>query len=72
MQGGTEVCAVFFDLKKAIDLICPPLVHKLEELGIDRYLLKWIIWQIENSRWLWVEMRLVPYLLYQVSPRVLF
>ena len=43
LEHGNEVCAVFFDIRKAFDSVPHrPLVHKLEELGVDKYLLKWI------------------------------
>ena len=43
LEHGTEVCAVFFDLCKAFDSVPHrPLVHKLEEIGVNKYMLKWI------------------------------
>ena len=43
LEKGIELCAVFFDLRKAFDTVPHyPLLCKLEELGVDRYLLRWI------------------------------
>ena len=43
LAKGIEVCAVFFDLCKAFDtVLLYPLLCKLDNLGIDHYLLKWI------------------------------
>ena len=43
INEGIEICAVFFDLQKAFDTIPHhPLICKLEELGVDHYLLRWI------------------------------
>ena len=43
LEKGTEVCAVFFDLRKAFDTVPHyPLLCKLEKLGIDCYLQRWI------------------------------
>ena len=43
LEKGIELCAVFFDLQKAFDTVPHyPLLGKLEELGVNRYLLRWI------------------------------
>ena len=43
LNSNTEVCAVFFDLRKAFDSVPHrPLLQKLEKLGINEYLLSWI------------------------------
>ena len=42
LEANTDICAVFFDLRKAFDSVPHrPLVQKLEQLGINRFLLKW-------------------------------
>ena len=43
LEKEIEICAVFFDLRKAFDMVPHhPLICKLEELGVDHYLLRWI------------------------------
>ncbi len=43
LENSTEVCAVFFDLHKAFDSVPHrPLMQKLEGLGVDQFVLKWI------------------------------
>ena len=43
LEKGIEICTVFFDLRKAFDTVPHhPLICKLEELGVDHYLLRWI------------------------------
>ena len=43
LERGIEVYVVFFDLHQAFDTVPHyPLLHKLENVGIDDYLLKWI------------------------------
>ena len=40
---GNEVCVVFLDISKAFDTVPHlALLHKLSELGLDPYLLRWI------------------------------
>ena len=44
-----EVCAVFFDLKKAFDSVPHrSLVAKLESVGLNKYILRWIIFYLSN------------------------
>ncbi len=43
LENGTDVCAVFFDLRKAFDTDPHrPLMSKLQALNVDGYLLNWI------------------------------
>ena len=43
LDKGYEVCAVFFDVSKAFDTVPHSLlIAKLNELGLDPYLLQWI------------------------------
>lgn len=43
LNKGIDICSVFFDLRKAFDTVPHrPLMHKLEDLNLDRYLLRWI------------------------------
>ncbi len=43
LNTGTDVCTIFFDLRKAFDTVPHrPLMQKLQGLDIDRYSLKWI------------------------------
>ena len=43
LEKGIDLCAVFFDLRKAFDTVPHyPLLGKLEELGVNRCLLRWI------------------------------
>ena len=42
LEANTDICAVFFDLRKAFNSVPRrPLVQKLEQLGINKFLLKW-------------------------------
>ena len=43
LERGHEVCAVFFDLRKAFDTVPHrPLLDKLHSFGIDSHLISWI------------------------------
>ena len=43
LDKGYEVCAVFFDISKVFDTVPHSLlIAKLNELGLDPYLLQWI------------------------------
>ena len=43
LDQGFEVCMIFFDVSKAFDTVPHvPLLDTLENLNIDRYLLRWI------------------------------
>ena len=43
LDSGKEVCVVFFDVRKAFDSVPHiPLLQKLEEAGLDPFLLRWI------------------------------
>ena len=43
LESGNNVCAVFFDFKKAFNSVSHNLLlKKLSTLGLDPYLLKWI------------------------------
>ena len=51
LEEKKEVCAVFFDLQKAFDTVPHlPLMHKLQSLGVESYLLKWIHSYLTNRR----------------------
>ena len=51
LEEKKEVCAVFFDLRKAFDTVPHlPLMHKLQSLGVESYLLKWIHSYLTNRR----------------------
>ena len=42
LESGVEVCAIFFDIKKAFDSVpYRPLMNKLSISGVNPYLLKW-------------------------------
>ncbi len=41
--GTSQTCAVFFDLRKAFDTVPHfPLMRKLQDLQINKYIWKWI------------------------------
>ena len=43
LEMGNEVCSIFFDLKKAFDSVSHCLLlHRLEEIGSDPYVVQWI------------------------------
>ena len=43
LDSGKEVCVVFFDVRKAFDSVPHiPLLQKLEDAGLDPFLLRWI------------------------------
>ena len=43
LDSGKEVCVVFFDVRKAFDSVPHvPLFQKLEDVGLDPFLLRWI------------------------------
>ena len=43
LDQGSEICAVFFDLRKAFDLVPhKSLIDKLRALDLDPYILRWI------------------------------
>ena len=49
LESGTDVCAVFFDLKKAFDSVPhKALMEKLATIGIDLYMLKWFSNYLSN------------------------
>ena len=49
VDKGKEVCAVFFDLKKAFGSVPHrSLVAKLESIGLNKYILRWIIFYLSN------------------------
>ena len=42
-QGGKEICAVFFDLRKAFNSVPhAPLLAKLNHFGLDRHIINWL------------------------------
>ena len=43
LDKGYEVCMIFFDVRKAFDTVPHlPLLHIFEELGLNKYLLRWL------------------------------
>ena len=49
LETGTDVCAVFFDLKKAFDSVPhKALMEKLATIGVDPYMLKWFSNYLSN------------------------
>ena len=49
MEKGNEVAAVFFDLTKAFDSVPHRhLINKLETIGLDKRLMKWITNRVTN------------------------
>ena len=43
LDSGTDVCAVFFDFRKAFDTVPHrPLLHKLHDLSVQPHVLKWL------------------------------
>ena len=43
LKSGFEVCVVFFDVKKAFDSVPhAPLLEKLDEIGLNPYIIHWI------------------------------
>ena len=51
LEHGKEVCAVFFDYRKAFDSVPHlPLLKKLENLGFNDHILHWIISGYLTSR----------------------
>ena len=43
LNNGQEVCVVFFDVQKAFDSVPHlPLLQKLEQIGINPYILRWV------------------------------
>ena len=49
MESGIEAAAVFFDFTKAFDPVShKPLIEKLQAIGLDVYLVKWITDYLTN------------------------
>ena len=43
LDNGHEVCVVFFDVQKIFNSVPHmPLLQKLEEIGINQFILKWV------------------------------
>ena len=50
MEKSNEVAAVFFDLTKAFDYVPHKhLINKLETIGLDIHLIKWITNYLTNQ-----------------------
>ena len=51
LESGCEVGAIFFDFKKAFDSVPHrALIQKLEGLGVNTYLLRWIVSYLTNRK----------------------
>lgn len=51
LDRGKEVCAIFFDLKKAFDSVPHRhLIDKLTPTGLNPYILRWIVSYLSNRR----------------------
>ena len=49
LEEGKEICAVFFDFKKAFDSVPHrPLITKLQQMGVPNHLLVWISSYLTN------------------------
>ena len=51
IDKGNEVCAIFFDLKKAFDSVPHrKLIDKLTVIGLNPYILRWITFYLSNRK----------------------
>ena len=49
VDKGKEICAIFFDLKKAFDSVPHrSLIEKLKSIGLNPYILRWVIFYLSN------------------------
>jgi len=57
LESTTDVGAVFFDFKKAFDMVPHmPLMSKLEELNLDHHVLVWINNYLANRHQIYTTM----------------
>ena len=51
IDQGKEICAVFFDLKKAFDSVPhKALIHKLQSIDLNSHILRWICSYLTNRK----------------------
>ena len=49
VDEGKEVCAIYFDLRKAFDSVPHRnLIDKLENIGLNQYILRWIVYYLSG------------------------
>ena len=50
LDQGNDICVIFFDYKKAFDIVSHgPLVNKLQHIGLNEHVLRWI-WNYLSNR----------------------
>ena len=49
VDEGKEVCAIYFDLRKAFDSVPHrSLIDKLETIGLNQYILRWVVYYLSG------------------------